>query len=257
MISILRYFSLSLTFISVIFFHQKLAGQPSKSLLKEKEKIVTLALGPQRLLLDDEIGSNLSYIGTGTVWLLRYGTIDSIRQHTISLHYTHTDFTNDLSEGIVESIQLSLRYQYQRKLLRLHRLGSSLYVGSYLKFGAFSRSYMYSSYPVTVDTGDLFGSIGLSSSIVKPINRHSFMQIKMSIPVVSYVVSREFVGSTIPEWMSINRLIDYRFGITYTQTLSKKWVFCADYHFLLYRVDRANDVTYGGHRLVLGLGFRL
>ncbi|MEM9674721.1 MAG: hypothetical protein ACFB15_04500 [Cyclobacteriaceae bacterium] len=234
-----------------------LIGQSSKPLLAEKEKFIGIGVGIQRMSVNDEIGSNLTYTGAAATWLLSYATVDTTRLHTLNLRYARTSFTNDLSEGRADGTQLSLRYQYQPKLLRFNRLDANLYLGPYLSFNAFPRSFLYSPYSVTTDTGDFFGSVGLSGTLIKPISVRTFVQASMSVPVISYLLSREFTGSTTQDWAFINQLIDYRFSISYIRALSEKWVFRTDYNFLYYQADRVNDVTYGGHRLLFGLGIRL
>jgi len=248
---------LALLITATIFFPRMLMGQSSKPLLAEKERFIEIGVGIQRMSLNDEIGSNLTYAGTAATWLLSYTTVDTTRLHALNLRYARTSFTNDLSEGTASVTQLSLRYQYQPQLLRLNRLDANLYLGPYLSFNAFPRSYFFSPSSITTDTGDLFGSVGLSGTLIKPISVRAFVQASMSVPIISYLLSREFTGSTTQEWAFINQLIDYRFSISYIRALSEKWVFRTDYYFLYYQVDRVNDVTYGGHRLIFGLGIRL
>ncbi|MGI9545307.1 MAG: hypothetical protein ACR2MX_18735 [Cyclobacteriaceae bacterium] len=233
-----------------VFHPSQLFGQEAEAF--PKTRTIGLQLGAQSFLLNDEIGSNLNYSGSAFAAALTYQASENKKRQAISLRYASPTITNDFNSSQIEGLLVMVDYSFQKKVTHFSSIQSDLYLGPYVRFQGFDRTFNFDRNTGSKDTGEVFGSVGLSTSLAKNFGAKNRFDASVGIPVLSYIFSREFTGSFTNEFLWVNRLVDYRFQLDYQRKLQGNWSFQAGYGFNYYHADRTNDVNYGSHLFLVG-----
>ena len=247
-----RFEGLLALLIFFVLIPAQLLGQESSLIIKEKT--IGLRLGWQKFLLNDEIGSNLNYSGGAFTAALSYQAVDNKKKkQTINLQYASPKMTNDFNDSQLDGLFVMVDYSYQKNVTHFSAIQSELYLGPYIRFQGFDRTFTFDRNSGLKDTGEVFGSIGLGAALCRSFGTKDHLEATASIPILSYIFSREFTGSFTNEFLWVNRLVDYHFLLDYQRRLEGKWSFRANYGFKYYLADRTNDVKYGSHLFLVGL----
>lgn len=214
----------------------------------DPEKSIGIGLGLQTFLVNDEIGSNLNYSGGA---LSAHAFFTKLKEQTASsihLYFSSPDLSNNFNNNGLAGIFGSLDYR-----LGFRVPSTPVYLGPYAKIGGYTRTFQYRSNGLEIDSGDAFASLGLSALWVHSFPKEHRIQVSGSIPLLSFVVNREFAGSTTEELISLRRFWDYHFRIQYdTPSKGPVQLFVA-YTFWFFSLDRVTRVKYGSNFFELGL----
>lgn len=231
---------------------QLIAGSADSVL---REKVVGVRVGFQHFLLNDEIGSNLNYSGTGFSFQGGFDIRNSGSIHSMLLAYSSPQLHNDFNESVIDGRLGVLDYSYSRQVNRKAVTSSRLYFGPYLRLKVFQRPGVVAN--VNTQTGDYFASVGVRGFLLTQLGSVRRLTIAAGSSLVSYLVNREYVGSFTNDILYAHKLIDYEFELSYIRQLNRSVCVRYSYAFNFYYVDRSNDVKYGSHMALIGLQFNL
>ena len=221
----------------------------------EKKRGITLGFGFQTFLINDEIGSNLNYQGNALSIHIQHDLFKQNQARAFNFFLATPNIGNDFNRNVLEGISVALDLHWRYRLNLKLPWGFIWFIGPYFKAQGFGRTYNFETNGVEISTGDLFGTIGLSSVMRKELASDKYLLFSARGPMATYMINREFIGSTTREWMFPDRFADYQLRLAmFGKTLKAvEWMIAYQYQVTI--IDRASRVGYEGHLFETGLKF--
>ncbi len=236
----------------IILFSGVVFGQ---SETPEKKRGITLGFGLRTFLVNDEIGSNLNYQGNALSLHIQHDVIKANHARDFNFFLATPNIENEFNQNVLDGVSLSLDYHWRFRLKLQLPLQVKWYLGPYLKTTAFARTFNFDINQVEISTGDVYGTIGASSLMFKELNNDRYLSLAIQAPMLTYMINREFIGSSTREWMLPDRFADYQFRLTYADKILKAVDWIVAYQYQLVVIDRSTRVGHEGHLFETGLKF--
>lgn len=238
--------------VVAILFASTAFGQSEKP---EKKRGITLGFGLRTFLINDEIGSNLNYRGSALSLHIQHDVFKADKAREFNFLLATPNVQNDFNGNVLDGVSVSLDFHWRHRLNLPLPWDIQWYLGPYLKTQGFARTFNFETNGVEVNTGDVFGSIGLSSLMRKELKNEKYALFSVTGPLGTYMINREFIGSTTREWMFPDRFADYQIRLAvFGKTLkAAEWMIAYQYQVTV--IDRASRVGYEGHLFETGLKF--
>ncbi len=238
--------------VIAILFAYSAFGQSDKP---EKKRGIMLGFGLRTFLINDEIGSNLNYQGSALSLHIQHDVYKADKAREFNFFLATPNIQNDFNRNVLDGVAVALDFHWRHQLNLKLPWNTAWYLGPYLKVQGFGRTFNFETNLVEVNTGDAFGSIGLSSLMRKALKKEKYVLLTLRGPIATYMINREFIGSTTQEWMFPDRFADYQFRLAlFGKTLkAAEWMIAYQYQITV--IDRASRVGYEGHLFETGLKF--
>lgn len=227
-------------------------GQTDKPV---KKRGIMLGFGLRTFLINDEIGSNLNYRGGALSMHIQHDVFNKDQAREFNFFLATPNIQNDFNRNVLDGVSIALDFHWRYRLNVPLPWNIEWYLGPYFKTQGFARNYNFETNHVEVNTGDVFGSLGLSSLMRKTLNNGKYMLFSVTGPIGTYMINREFIGSTTRDWMFPDRFADYQVRLAlFGKTLkAAEWMIAYQYQVTV--IDRASRVGYEGHLFETGLKF--
>lgn len=239
--------------ILLVLIWSKLAlGQVEKL---EKSRGITLGLGLRTFLVNDEVGSNLNYRGSAFSLHVRHDVLTDKQSRVFGVFMAAPNISNQFNANIMKGVVLSVNYDWRFRIRLKMPWDMAWYLGPHVKVSVFARTFQFETNGVEITTGDVFGTIGVSSMMRKNLKKEKYLLFSFRAPIATYMINREFIGSSTQEWMFPDRFADYQVRLAwFGKTLkSAEWMLAYQYQVVI--IDRATRVGYEGHLFETGLRF--
>lgn len=235
-----------------ILLTSEVLGQSDKP---QKKRGITLGFGLRTFLINDEVGSNLNYQGNGFSLHIQHDVISEKYARDFNVFLITGNIGNDFNHNTLDGVFLSVDYHWRFRMSANLPWKVKWFLGPYGKGAGFARNFNFNTNRVEVTTGDVFGSIGVSSLMQKELSKDRYLELGFTIPLLTYMINREFIGSTTTEWMFSNRFADYQMKFTYADKILKAVEWIIAYQYQLVIIDRSTRVAHEGHLFETGLKF--
>ncbi len=207
--------------------------------------------GIDRMLIQDEIGSNLNYHSVGIPLPLIYRTKAGDYLIQSSLRYNRFNAVNNFTEGTMVGRFLRAGVNLNKRIDKLSTENSQIYLGADLKFHASLRRYENPRENYSYE-----GVINLRPNIIWFWNtgKGNVLRLNITPPLASFFILATRSDETT---MSLTRTLDYNFTAKYTwnSTTALRWF--AIYEYNLFRmISLPHEITLGSHILGVGLEYR-
>jgi len=255
----------NLLLISTIFFSLCCNAQVSDRL-----RYFQIGFGTNHISLQDKVFSPLVYRGSGFLFNADYHNQKARRTHHINFGISSQELLpklNPQGSGRVENTNLYLNYEYLRILSpgRTHNLGIGFY--NFLS----ARNFIFL---VEDDISiDLFTSMNLVYSYSYSLKNKHHVGLKISLPVMGYIVGRMRVPNDLTEevfqsivtdpnktptseilasgdLLTLSKFFDLRIRLEYLFDLSERIGVGFRYLFQYYTYPKFETVSYGASQYV-------
>lgn len=241
-----------LLIVLIIFLSIVVHGQSDPP---TKKRGITLGLGFQTFLINDEIGSNLNYQGNALSVHIQHDVYKKDQARAFNFFLATPNIENNFNRNVLDGVAIALDFHWRYKLNIKLPWDMAWYIGPYLKSQGFARTYNFETNGIEINMGEGFGTLGLSSLIRKEFAKEKYLLFSFRGPLATYMINREFIGSTTRDWMFPDRFADYQIRLAlFGKTLkAAEWMLAYQYQVTV--IDRASRVAYEGHLIETGLKF--
>ncbi|MDW3194102.1 MAG: hypothetical protein R8G66_17135 [Cytophagales bacterium] len=236
----------------IVFFSGEVSAQSDPP---EKKRGITLGFGLQTFLVNDEIGSNLNYNGNALSLHIQHDVYKKRQSRAFNFFLVTPNIENDFNNNVLDGVSIALDFHWRYQMNMKLPWDLVWYIGPYAKAQGFARTYNFETNGVEINTGEVFGTIGLSSLMRKELTNEKYLLFAVRGPVATYMINREFIGSTTREWMFPDRFADYQLRLSLFGKTLKAAEWMVAYQYQITVIDRASRVGYEGHLFETGLKF--